>query len=226
MAYDASREERFTRPDGSAARGVPSGDRNQRLYWLFAIPFVATLLPWIYNTNGPRAHRDPVLLLVPDGLGAGDGDHHRVRLPQDEGVVMGAHLFTLAAVKGVELAVFIVLFGLVTRARLRRRALAARRRRSTTSTSGASAAATSAAGSRWFLIGGDLYTAYTFVAVPALLFGAGAVGFFAVPYTIIVYPAGVPRRCRGCGRSSHRHGLRHAGRLRPRRATARRRSRC
>ena len=25
----------------------------------------------------------------------------------------------------------------------------------------------------WFLVGGDLYTAYTFVAVPALLFGAG-----------------------------------------------------
>jgi solute:Na+ symporter, SSS family len=40
----------------------------------------------------------------------------------------------------------------------------------------------------WFLIGGDLYTAYTFVAVPALMFGAGAVGFFAVPYTIMVYP--------------------------------------
>ncbi|WP_412540001.1 sodium:solute symporter [Longispora sp. K20-0274] len=40
----------------------------------------------------------------------------------------------------------------------------------------------------WFLIGGDLYTAYTFVAVPALVFGAGAMGFFAVPYTIVVYP--------------------------------------
>ncbi|MFI6597560.1 monocarboxylate uptake permease MctP [Nonomuraea sp. NPDC050536] len=40
----------------------------------------------------------------------------------------------------------------------------------------------------WFLIGGDLYTAYTFVAVPALLFGAGAAGFFAVPYTVITYP--------------------------------------
>ncbi|HET9971108.1 MAG TPA: hypothetical protein VFQ68_22925 [Streptosporangiaceae bacterium] len=38
----------------------------------------------------------------------------------------------------------------------------------------------------WFLVGGDLYTAYTFVAVPALLYGAGAVGFFAVPYTIAV----------------------------------------
>jgi SSS family solute:Na+ symporter len=40
----------------------------------------------------------------------------------------------------------------------------------------------------WFLLGGDLYTAYTFIAVPALIFGAGATGFFAVPYTIIVYP--------------------------------------
>ncbi|MCJ7597511.1 MAG: sodium:solute symporter, partial [Methyloceanibacter sp.] len=40
----------------------------------------------------------------------------------------------------------------------------------------------------WFLLGGDLYTAYTFIAVPALVFGAGAIGFFAIPYTIIIYP--------------------------------------
>ncbi|MGH3438212.1 MAG: monocarboxylate uptake permease MctP [Sciscionella sp.] len=40
----------------------------------------------------------------------------------------------------------------------------------------------------WFLVGGDLYTAYTFVAVPALVFGAGAMGFFALPYTVVLYP--------------------------------------
>jgi SSS family solute:Na+ symporter len=40
----------------------------------------------------------------------------------------------------------------------------------------------------WFLMGGDLYTAYTFIAVPALVYGAGALGFFAVPYTILIYP--------------------------------------
>ncbi|WP_411977399.1 monocarboxylate uptake permease MctP [Streptomyces decoyicus] len=40
----------------------------------------------------------------------------------------------------------------------------------------------------WFLLGGDLYTAYTFVAVPAAIYAAGASGFFAVPYTILVYP--------------------------------------
>lgn len=40
----------------------------------------------------------------------------------------------------------------------------------------------------WFLLGGDLYTAYTFIAVPALAFGAGALAFYAVPYTIVVYP--------------------------------------
>jgi SSS family solute:Na+ symporter len=40
----------------------------------------------------------------------------------------------------------------------------------------------------WFLLGGDLYTAYTFIAVPALAFGAGALAFFAVPYTTIAYP--------------------------------------
>ncbi len=40
----------------------------------------------------------------------------------------------------------------------------------------------------WFLLGGDLYTAYTFIAVPALVYGVGAFGFFAVPYTIVLYP--------------------------------------
>src|SRR5467141_3385334 len=40
----------------------------------------------------------------------------------------------------------------------------------------------------WFLVGGDVYTAYTFIAVPALAFGAGAIAFFAVPYTIVIYP--------------------------------------
>ncbi|HZC69129.1 MAG TPA: sodium:solute symporter [Jatrophihabitans sp.] len=41
----------------------------------------------------------------------------------------------------------------------------------------------------WFLVGGDLYTAYTFVAVPAAMYATGAVaGFFAVPYTIVAYP--------------------------------------
>jgi solute:Na+ symporter, SSS family len=40
----------------------------------------------------------------------------------------------------------------------------------------------------WFLLGGDLYTAYTFIAVPALVYGKGAIGFFAVPYTVLIYP--------------------------------------
>ena len=40
----------------------------------------------------------------------------------------------------------------------------------------------------WFLVGGDFYTAYTVIAVPALVYAAGAYGFFALPYTIIVYP--------------------------------------
>src|SRR5436305_10131441 len=40
----------------------------------------------------------------------------------------------------------------------------------------------------WFLVGGDFYTAYTVIAVPALVYAFGAYGFFALPYTIIVYP--------------------------------------
>ena len=57
----------------------------------------------------------------------------------------------------------------------------------------------------WFLIGGDLYTAYTFVAVPATLYAGSAVGFFAVPYTIVLYPIifiFLPR----FWSVSHRHG--------------------
>jgi solute:Na+ symporter, SSS family len=57
----------------------------------------------------------------------------------------------------------------------------------------------------WFLIGGDLYTAYTFIAVPALLYAGSAIGFFAVPYTIVVYPLiflFLPR----LWSVSHRHG--------------------
>jgi solute:Na+ symporter, SSS family len=40
----------------------------------------------------------------------------------------------------------------------------------------------------WFLIGGDIYTAYTVIAVPSVVYAIGAYGFFAVPYTIIIYP--------------------------------------
>src|ERR1700735_588834 len=40
----------------------------------------------------------------------------------------------------------------------------------------------------WFLVGGDFYTAYTVIAVPALVYAVGAYGFFALPYTIVVYP--------------------------------------
>jgi solute:Na+ symporter, SSS family len=57
----------------------------------------------------------------------------------------------------------------------------------------------------WFLLGGDVYTAYTFVAVPAAIYATGASGFFAVPYTILVYPlifTFLPRLWSVC----HRHG--------------------
>jgi len=84
------------------------------------------------------------------------------------------------------LAVFVVLFGFVTLLGF----MAARWRQG-----GAPGLAEWSLGGRrfgtlitWFLLGGDLYTAYTFIAVPALVFGQGAIGFYAVPYTIFVYP--------------------------------------
>jgi SSS family solute:Na+ symporter len=62
----------------------------------------------------------------------------------------------------------------------------------------------------WFLLGGDLYTAYTVIAIPALVYGVGAFGFFAVPYTIIIYPflyLTMPR----LWAVSHKHGYMTAG---------------
>jgi SSS family solute:Na+ symporter len=58
----------------------------------------------------------------------------------------------------------------------------------------------------WFLVGGDFYTAYTVIAVPALVYSVGAYGFFAMPYTIIVYPfvfAVMPKLWEVCHRKNH-----------------------
>jgi Protein of unknown function (DUF3311) len=58
MASDASREDRFTRdPDGARRTGAGrAGPRetNTGWYWLFVLPFVFTLLPFIYNTRSPE----------------------------------------------------------------------------------------------------------------------------------------------------------------------------
>jgi SSS family solute:Na+ symporter len=89
-------------------------------------------------------------------------------------------------VNGVELGVFIFFFALVTGLGF----VAARWRRAKLDTLHEWGLGGRSFGGwiTWFLLGGDLYTAYTFVAVPALVFGVGALGFFAVPYTIVVYP--------------------------------------
>jgi SSS family solute:Na+ symporter len=112
--------------------------------------------------------------------------------------------FVIAEVKGVELAVFILLFGLVTVLGF----VASRWRKAETLDhldEWGLGGRNFGSWISWFLIGGDLYTAYTFVAVPALLFGTGAVGFFAVPYTIIIFPMAfivAPR----LWSVAHRHG--------------------
>ena len=58
----------------------------------------------------------------------------------------------------------------------------------------------------WFLLGGDLYTAYTVIAVPAALYGTGANAFFALPYAVLAYPymfMVLPRLWNVC----HRHNF-------------------
>jgi solute:Na+ symporter, SSS family len=106
-------------------------------------------------------------------------------------------------VNGVELAIFIFFFALVTGLGF----VAARWRRARLNSLDEWGLGGRSFGSwvTWFLLGGDLYTAYTFVAVPAIVFGLGAAGFFAVPYTIVVYPLvflAAPR----LWSVAHRHG--------------------
>jgi len=39
----------------------------------------------------------------------------------------------------------------------------------------------------WFLVGADLYTAYTFLGLTSTAYSGGSLAFFAIPYTIIAY---------------------------------------
>ncbi|MEV0050214.1 sodium:solute symporter [Saccharopolyspora shandongensis] len=40
----------------------------------------------------------------------------------------------------------------------------------------------------WCVLGGTIYTAYTFLAVPGVVFSSGGIGLYALVYTTIVYP--------------------------------------
>jgi SSS family solute:Na+ symporter len=89
---------------------------------------------------------------------------------------------------GTALAVFIVLFAIVTAVGF---AAARWRRTGSLDTLDEWGLGGRGFGSfvTWFLLGGDLYTAYTLVAVPGAMYAAGAVsGWFAVAYTILVWP--------------------------------------
>jgi SSS family solute:Na+ symporter len=108
-------------------------------------------------------------------------------------------------VNGVALAVLIVLFLLVTVMGF----MASRWRRSDMESLDEWGLGGRSFGTwvTWFLLGGDLYTAYTFIAVPAAMFALGAVnGFFAVPYTIVLYPIIFVFMSR-LWSVSHRHGF-------------------
>src|SRR3954468_6903650 len=107
-------------------------------------------------------------------------------------------------VNGVELAIFIFFFALVTGLGF----VAARWRRAKLDNLDEWGLGGRNFGGwiTWFLLGGDLYTAYTFVAVPALVFAVGALGFFAVPYTIVMYPIVLLAAVR-LWSVAHRHGF-------------------
>lgn len=122
-----------------------------------------------------------------------------------EATVLAAASGDTDGINGVALAVLVVLFVLVTVAGF----MASRFKRADSLDSleeWGLGGRTFGTWITWFLLGGDLYTAYTFVAVPAAMFATGAVaGFFAVPYTIILYPIIFIFMAR-LWSVSHRHG--------------------
>jgi SSS family solute:Na+ symporter len=87
----------------------------------------------------------------------------------------------------VQFGVFVVVFGLVTVLGF----VASRWRRPATIHTLEEWGLGGRAFGNWvtfFLLSGDVYTAYTFVAVPTLVYGVGAAGFFPVPFLVIVFP--------------------------------------
>src|SRR5665213_2232910 len=138
---------------------------------------------------------DSVLLLVPVCVGDPHVVHHLVRVRGDRQMNAG--------VDGVALSVFVFFFVLITVIGF----LAARWQRGDLDLIGEWGLAGRRFGTTitWFLLGGDLYTAYTMIAVPAAVFGTGAAGFFALPYTIVAYPfffLAMPRLWNVCKRHS------------------------
>ena len=172
----------------AARRGI----NYQPVNWLVLIPLIGTFVPMFYNRVDPKIGGMPFfywyqLLWIPISVTCTFVVYRLTR---------GERL--MADFNGLEFGIVVALFLLVTvigfaAARWRRAAdlghldewgLGGR---------------SFGTWVTWFLVGGDLYTAYTFVAVPALVFGAGALGFFAVPYTIVRtrWSSSLPR---GCGR--------------------------
>src|SRR5919202_1513272 len=149
----------------------------------------------VLRQGEPAAGGLPLLLLVPVPLGADRRRNHRARLPahhaagepnadRRRGIRPAGG--RRRAMNAVALSVFVFFFLLVTVLGF----IAARWRHADLGHLNEWGLGGRSFGTiiTWFLLGGDLYTAYTFIAVPALVFGVGAAGFFALPYTIIVYP--------------------------------------
>jgi solute:Na+ symporter, SSS family len=40
----------------------------------------------------------------------------------------------------------------------------------------------------WFLVGADIYTAYTFLGLTSQAYSSGSIAFFATPYVVLAYP--------------------------------------
>ncbi len=168
------------RPDRSTVQQTDRSPWN----WVLLIPIVIPLSTPLFNHETPALFGFPLfywlqLLFVLLGVGCTALVYNRTRRRAEPMPEASDHV--------VEIVVFVLLFTLVSVMGF----VAARWRRAESLDhldEWGLGGRNFGAWITWFLLGGDLYTAYTFVAVPALVFSAGAIGFYAVPYTILIYP--------------------------------------
>ena len=189
VAHSTIIAHRFTLRDHSMRRSHMTNPPPHRLPpWvmitagvLLAIPVLALLLVPVYARTGPGTLGIPVLLLVPVPLGRDRGRVHLQRATSSSTAPAGATAHGARCwPRGTRstasaLSVLLFFFVIVTVGGFLRSEVAPAGLDARHWTSGASGGRGFGTVVTWFLLGGDLYTAYTFVAVPAAMYATGAV---------------------------------------------------
>ncbi len=175
----------------------------KRIRWVFLIPVVAVVWTPFYAEGGPALGPFPFVIwyqfamvvlgsLLTAMVYRIEQEHSPAPAPQPRADSPPADLSRRSVTEGVmatinasELGVFVALFAAIAVIGM----LASRWRRGDLERLDEWGLAGRRFGGfvTWFLQGGSIYTTYSFIAVPALVFGQGVIGFYALPYLVLAY---------------------------------------